>query len=77
MTDSGHGDGAPDDAGRTFEELIGELEVVTEQLAGGQVGIEQAAELYERAERLHRLARGRLDAVQARVDQVAGDAGSP
>jgi exodeoxyribonuclease VII small subunit len=59
------------DAGRSFEDLVTELESVTEQLAGGQIGIEQAADLYEQAERLHRLARARLDAVQARVDALA------
>ena len=62
---------ADPDAGRSFEDLVAELESVTEQLAGGQIGIEQAADLSERAERLHRLARGRLDAVQARVDALA------
>jgi exodeoxyribonuclease VII small subunit len=56
---------------RSFEELVGELEAVTEQLAGGQIGIEQAADLYERAEHLHRLARARLEAVQARVDRLS------
>ena len=59
------------DSGRSFEELVGELEAVTEQLAGGQIGIEQAADLYERAEQLHRLARERLEAVQARVDRLS------
>ncbi len=64
---------APDgaDDGRSFEELVAELEAVTEQLAGGQIGIEQAADLYERAELLHRLARARLEAVQARVDRLS------
>lgn len=52
----------------TFEEIMAELEAVTEQLAAGEVGIEAAAELYERAERLHAQATQRLDQVRARVD---------
>ena len=60
---------------RTFEQLVEELESVTEQLAGGQVGIEAAADLYERAERLHAAARARLDAVQARVDRLSPSGG--
>jgi exodeoxyribonuclease VII small subunit len=59
------------DAERTFEEIVAELEGVTEQLAGGQIGIEAAADLYERAEQLHAQARTRLEAVQARVDKLA------
>ncbi|MCU4185429.1 exodeoxyribonuclease VII small subunit [Acidiferrimicrobium sp. IK] len=72
MTAKDDAAGGADDE-RSFEELVEELETVTEQLAGGQIGIEQAADLYERAELLHRLARARLDAVQARVDKLAGD----
>lgn len=59
------------DEHRTFEELIEELEQVTEVLAAGEVGIEEAADLYERAQRLHTLASGRLAKVQERVDKLA------
>jgi exodeoxyribonuclease VII small subunit len=51
----------------TFEEIMAELEAVTEQLAAGEIGIEAAAELYERAERLHAQATERLSQVKARV----------
>lgn len=54
----------------TFEELMAELETVTEALATGELGIEAAADLYERAERLHALASARLAQVQARVDAL-------
>jgi len=56
---------------RTFEELIAELEQVTEVLAAGEVGIEAAADLYERAQRLHTLASERLARVQERVERLS------
>lgn len=71
---SGVGGSGEDDA-RSFEELLSELESVTEQLAAGQIGIEVAADLYERAEHLHAVARARLEAVQARVDRLDGGVG--
>jgi exodeoxyribonuclease VII small subunit len=54
----------------SFEELVTALEALTDQLASGQIGIEEAADLYERAERLHRLAAQRLARVQARIDSL-------
>jgi exodeoxyribonuclease VII small subunit len=58
-------------AGRTFEELMADLEAVTDRLASGELGIEVAAALYEQAERLHVLASERLAQVQARVERLA------
>ncbi|MDQ6840426.1 MAG: exodeoxyribonuclease VII small subunit [Actinomycetota bacterium] len=57
----------------TFEQLMAELETVTEALATGELGIEAAADLYERAERLHALATARLAQVQARVDGLRAE----
>jgi exodeoxyribonuclease VII small subunit len=65
-----HGAG-PADEDRTFEELMVELEEVTEQLAAGELGIEAAADLYERAQRLHSLATERLASVQERVEKLS------
>jgi exodeoxyribonuclease VII small subunit len=62
------------DDDRTFEELMSELEEVTGQLAAGDIGIEAAADLYERAERLHARAAERLDQVKARVERLTGPA---
>lgn len=45
-----------------------ELETLTEKLAAGDIGIEAAADLYERAEKLHALAAARLAQVRARVE---------
>jgi exodeoxyribonuclease VII small subunit len=54
----------------SFEELVGALEVLTDRLASGQIGIEEAADLYEQAERLHVLASERLARVQARIESL-------
>jgi exodeoxyribonuclease VII small subunit len=55
----------------TFEELVATLEELTERMASGQIGIEEAADLYEQAERLHALAAERLARVQARIEAQA------
>ncbi len=60
-----------DDTTRTFEDLMGELEVITEQLASGELGIEAAADLYERACTLHALAVERLEQVKTRVQKLS------
>ncbi len=54
----------------SFEELVTALEGLTDRLASGQIGIEEAADLYEQAERLHALASQRLARVQARIDAL-------
>ena len=59
----------------TFEQLVAELEQLTERMASGDIGIEEVADLYEKAERLHALAAERLANVQARIDALA--AGDP
>ena len=55
---------------RTFEELMAELESITEKMAAGDLGIEAAADLFERAEALHALATERLVQVRARVERL-------
>lgn len=60
-----------DDDERTFEELVAELEQVTDLLAAGEVGIEAAAQMYERAQQLHSLAAQRLAAVQEKVERLS------
>jgi exodeoxyribonuclease VII small subunit len=67
----------PDESGPppTFEELMAELEEITARLAAGDLGIEAAASLYERAERLHAQATERLSQVKARVDALSRPAG--
>ena len=54
----------------SFEQLLEELESLTRQMAAGDIGIEEAAELYERAGVLHAMAAERLDRVQARIEHL-------
>jgi exodeoxyribonuclease VII small subunit len=62
---------------RTFEDLMADLESITERLAAGDLGIEAAADLYERAEQLHALATERLTQVKARVEGLAASPAAP
>ena len=57
------------DGERTFEELVAELEALTDRMAAGDIGIEEATALYEEAGRLHALASERLARVQQRIEQ--------
>ena len=59
--------------GLTYEQLLERLEAITRQMAAGDVGIEQAADLYEEAGRLHALAAERLARVQARIDRLESE----
>jgi exodeoxyribonuclease VII small subunit len=63
-------DGHAEDEGRTFEQLVEALEQLTEQMAAGDIGIEEAADLYERAQLLHALATERLQRVQERIEKL-------
>ena len=64
------GDDGDDLAGMTFEQLVAALEAMTDRMAAGDIGIEEAAALYERAGRLHEAAAARLAAVQERVERL-------
>jgi exodeoxyribonuclease VII small subunit len=65
------GEGALEPEELTFEQLVSALEELTDRLASGQIGIEEAADMYEEAERLHGWATERLARVQARIDALA------
>ena len=54
----------------SFEELLELLERLTAAMSSTQVGIEEAADLYERAGRVHRAAAERLERVQRRIDAL-------
>ncbi len=58
---------------KTFEQLLEELEAMTRRMAAGDIGIEAAAELYERAGELHAEATERLARVQERIERLASD----
>jgi exodeoxyribonuclease VII small subunit len=56
---------------KTFEQLLDELESMTRRMAAGDIGIEAAAALYERAGELHAQATERLARVQERIERLA------
>jgi exodeoxyribonuclease VII small subunit len=71
MAEPSFGNGNPlDPEQMNFEQLVAALESLTDRLASGQIGIEEAADLYEQAERLHGLASQRLARVQARIEAL-------
>lgn len=58
-------------ADQTYEELVDALEELTDRMASGAIGIEEAADLYERAGALHAAALARLESVRVRIDRIA------
>ena len=58
---------------RSFEEVVTELEDVVRRMSGTDIGIEEAADLYERARLLHEVAAARLASVEARIAELAED----
>ena len=54
----------------TYEDLVEALETLTNQMAAGDIGIEEVADLYERAGRLHAEAVQRLARVRARIEAL-------
>ena len=65
-----------DDTDLTFEQLVEELETTIARMAGGNLGIEEVTDLYERAGRLHAQASERLAAISARIEKLTGPATS-
>ena len=59
----------------SYEELVDALEQLTQRMADGAIGIEEAVDLYERAGRLHALASERLARVQERIERLAPEEG--
>jgi exodeoxyribonuclease VII small subunit len=57
----------------TFEELVAALEALTDRIAAGDIGIEEATALYEEAGRLHAQAADRLARVQERIEKLQAD----
>ena len=64
-------DGAEDLDRLTYEQLLERLESLTERMASGDIGIEEATELYERASALHAVATERLERIEARIAALA------
>ena len=56
--------------GLTFEQLVERLEQLTDRMAAGDIGIEEAAALYEEAGTLHAAAAARLAAIEKRIEAL-------
>ena len=64
----------------TFEQAQAELEQIVERLERGQVPLDEALALWERGEQLYAFCRGKLDAAQGKVEELAkraADAAQP
>ena len=66
----GMAEASPEYNAMSYEQLVEALERVTNRLASGDLGIEDAADLYEEAGRLHALATERLEKVRERVERL-------
>ena len=81
MTDPATGSSSDSPDSMSYEQLVESLEHLTERMSDGDIGIEEAVDLYERAGRLEALARTRLERVQQRInalsDEGGGDAQAP
>ena len=65
-------------ADMTFEDALRALEEVVRRLEGGEVPLDESIALYERGEALRRHCQARLDAAQARIEQIVkGPDGQP
>ena len=65
----------PEIATLTFEEALRALEEVVRGLESGEVPLDATISLYERGELLRLHCQARLDAAQARIEQIVTGAG--
>jgi exodeoxyribonuclease VII small subunit len=59
-----------------FEQLVDTLDDLARRISSGEVGIEEAARLYEQARAVHAEASSRLEQVRARVEGLIGPSGT-
>jgi exodeoxyribonuclease VII small subunit len=60
----------PEIARMSFEEALGALEGIVQQLERGDVPLDKSISLYERGEALRLACQQRLDAAQARIEKI-------
>ncbi len=65
----------PDIAAMSFEDALRALEEVVRGLESGEVPLDATISLYERGEHLRGHCQARLDAAQARIEQIVTGAG--
>ncbi len=64
----------PDPGALTFEEALKRLEAIVQQLERGDVPLDQSIDLYAEGDRLRAQCQERLEAAQARIDQIVAGA---
>lgn len=67
-------EGTPDISQMSFEQALRALEEVVKRLETGEVPLDESIALYERGEELRKACQARLDAAQARIEAIVGDA---
>jgi len=55
----------------TFEAAQRELEQIVERLERGEASLDEAIALWQRGEELYRLCRGKLDAAEGEIEELA------
>jgi exodeoxyribonuclease VII small subunit len=60
------------DSERSFEDLQRELEQLVARLERGEVGVDEAIELWRRGEELYRACVAKLDAAEGRIEELSG-----
>ncbi len=55
----------------TFESAQRELEEIVERLERGEANLDQAIALWQRGEELYRFCRGKLDAAEGEIEELA------
>lgn len=61
------------DGERTFEELRQELEQIVGKLERGDVAVDEAIQLWQRGEALHRQCSALLEAAEGRIEELTAD----
>ena len=64
---------SPDPAELSFEQILGRLQDVVERLESGDLPLEQSLAVFEQGIQLSRLGATRLDAAEARVEELLSD----
>lgn len=64
-----------DPAALSFEEALARLEAIVHQLERGDVPLERSIDLYAEGDRLRVQCQKRLDAAQARIEQIVSGPG--
>jgi exodeoxyribonuclease VII small subunit len=59
------------DSEQTFEELRHELEEIVGKLERGDVAVDEAIQLWQRGEELHRQCAALLEAAEGRIEELA------